>query len=239
MRDWQRDNTVHIGPHRSWKLPYTVQSLAFDTTGRFLPPYTTRLLRLLVDTRNLGVTVVRDKLFAILPLLASDRHREACAAADTNDESDGDDNEEGEQANSIAPACDYERQPAEIFMKLARDHINAVGLEVLTCAAAPTTVPGLRSWAPDWGTKTPPTSRNKPACGRLELRSPWEFIFDDYTPRIWRLSNYASHGQHGTQPHVSVVSGGHHRKNRRRVRRLQRLFPFGAVGGHLRSSSSG
>ncbi|KAK8018866.1 heterokaryon incompatibility protein-domain-containing protein [Apiospora marii] len=186
LRDWQRNNRVSIGPHRAWTLPYTVQSLASDPTGPFLPPYPARLLRLLVDTRDLGATDERDKLFAILPLLAweSDRHREACLAADTSDEYDNEEEQEREgekqeeeekeeETDFMTPACDYERQPAEIFMQLARDLVNAFGLEVLTCAAAPTTIPGLPSWAPDWGTKTPPTSRNKSsAYGGLELRSP-------------------------------------------------------------------
>ncbi|KAK8131698.1 HET-domain-containing protein [Apiospora sp. TS-2023a] len=215
LRDWKRNSRTFRGPHRVWTLPYAVQSLVTDVSGRFLPPYSARLLRLLVDTRDLGATDVRDKLFALLPLLAweGNRHREARLAADTSDDDDDrpaadTSDDDDDQAGFVTLECDYERSPAEVFKQLARNLINAVGLQVLYCVATPTTISGLPSWVPDWGTKPRQTARRGAEQNRF-LPRPLKHNIDTETSGSWHFSDYTtSHGEHGTQLHVQAASGG-------------------------------
>lgn len=210
LRDWWRNCGMSRESNGSWDLPYTVGSLISDATDWipwFLPSYPVRLLRLLVGTQFLGATDARDKLFAVLPLLTweSRRHRETHAAFDGNDDGDDDD-----PTSFVAPECDYRRRPADLFTQLARDLINAVGLQVLYYAATPTALPGLPSWVPDWGVETTHTWRNRRERGRSLMSLFLNSNINKETPRTWNFSDYTtalSGEQQRTQLHISAAVG--------------------------------
>ncbi|KAK8045490.1 hypothetical protein PG993_005514 [Apiospora rasikravindrae] len=206
LRDWKFNNSVDKGPHRFWKLPYTVQSLVTDgpvSVLPWLPSYHARLLHKLVHTRDLGATDARDKLFAIIPLLEWEiwRHREARPDAYPTNHG---------QADGEATEFDFYGHPlAKIFIELARELINGTGLYVLYCAATPTAAPGLPSWVPDWSVKSPQVFRDRPELDSLFDNDLSLFNLNPEMPKTWLFSDYtASHGEHGTQLHVEAASGG-------------------------------
>lgn len=187
----------HENRYTKWMLPFVVRSItALRSDEIVMRNYPERLLRTLRQTRTLGATDPRDKLYAILPLIEwQDQRREENSAAlspNTND------------ADFDIPKGDYSWSTLKTFTHLARILLDAIGREVLRSVETPTTVPGLPSWAPDWS-----AVGVRPFRGSIQ---PWwreevELLptCDNPTWR-WSFSDYnTSEGVETTQLHIPAA----------------------------------
>jgi hypothetical protein len=100
----------------------------------------------LSDTRNCHATDLRDKLYAILPLLQ---------------QMNGKDSRSFAKAYEIIK-MDYRLTTTQVFVNAAKYLLNAFSLRILEDVVGPSTLPMLPSWVPDWSLGFSVRKRQRP-----------------------------------------------------------------------------
>ncbi|KAI1430263.1 heterokaryon incompatibility protein-domain-containing protein [Xylaria sp. FL1777] len=170
---------VHYNTTTKWikSIPFAVEYSARES-----PPcwtdITQRLLGMLIDTRSYGATDPRDKVFALIPLLAREQRLLRAAYPESSRESSID-------VSMLLPdiLLNYDLSPCDVFISLAVYFLRHLGLGILRHVTGSSShLRTLPSWVPDWSLPSNSKYRQIPISARAprDASPVWDYRFSPF-----------------------------------------------------------
>ncbi|KAF4331654.1 heterokaryon incompatibility het-6 [Fusarium beomiforme] len=224
--DWESFKTFyHWNVNTGWiqKLPFSITFAVSPSPFVFYATFGERLLKILGDTRSCGATDLRDKLYAILPLLDRD-HEEMKQEIEVQQKRWEYDEQELQELSirqrRLNVPVDYNHSISRVYTDLAVLLMGSVGLDLLSYVVKESAIRGLPTWVPDWSIISPywaatqraAAGRYKPSSGFQSGPTQYVWGWKVLYPHLidpWTSSDYTStNGEMSRQLHIQTVSLG-------------------------------